>query len=525
MRKNLFEDIMNYSKLFRSGSFNLPVIVFILAAVSGGPACNGGSGNNGSDLDAGEDVRVDHDITADDGPDAETGDPAGDGDDDDGVEDDVVTDDGIEVPEPETAIACEDDREDIYSVVLADLPPHGPELRGEVVRCSRDKILSAGEVTARMRDAGVTDVTAATGVEILRITYRTQRDGDRPGLGTARMYLPLQSRPGPVSVVVSNHGTIGLADLCAPSNYRYGTALESDIVSDYLTLPFAGTGFVVIAPDYAGLGNEGVQGYGRNDDTGHCVLDASKAVMSMLTPGSLSGDIIVTGHSQGGGSSLSGQALAETYGSGGEVAAVVPFAPGWAYRELDPVIFQYPELVPANFVALMHAYADAANFLGEDHATDYFEPSIREEVEDAVSTRCIIGLDQWVRNNAPTMADMFDAGFVDSCYACLIGGLCEGPAQGYIERTGENIMSMDNDGAPVLYIQGLADTMATPEKAGCLVDSMIAGGFTPQICVDEEADHMDVVERNMGFALQWVEAILSGDPLPRCSNEELPACE
>jgi hypothetical protein len=35
---------------------------------------------------------------------------------------------------------------------------------------------------------------------------------------------------------------------------------------------------------------------------------------------------------------------------------------------------------------------------------------------------------------------------------------------------------------------------------------------------------MNVVERNIGFALGWIEAVLDGAEPPRCGNEALPAC-
>jgi hypothetical protein len=42
--------------------------------------------------------------------------------------------------------------------------------------------------------------------------------------------------------------------------------------------------------------------------------------------------------------------------------------------------------------------------------------------------------------------------------------------------------------------------------------------------VDPDATHMNVVERNIGFALGWIEAVLDGAEPPRCGNEALPAC-
>ena len=212
----------------------LLLLAFMLGAAS--PGCGGNGGDSGTD-DGQEDTLEDHDVPVEgqdgDGRDAPEADDAADGD----AREDLEEDEGQEAPEPQIAVPCEDGREDIYAALLDDFPPPTAGLRGEIVKCSVERTLSVDDVAQRIEQAGVGDVTAVTGVQLVRITYRTERMGDRPGLGTARAYLPLQSRPGPAPAVVCNHGTIGLADQCAPSNYQFGTALETDTVTDYLTLP------------------------------------------------------------------------------------------------------------------------------------------------------------------------------------------------------------------------------------------------------------------------------------------------
>ncbi|MFH1436776.1 MAG: hypothetical protein ABIJ56_13795, partial [Pseudomonadota bacterium] len=76
----------------------------------------------------------------------------------------------------------------------------------------------------------------------------------------------------------------------------------------------------------------------------------------------------------------------------------------------------------------------------------------------------------------------------------------------------------------ILLVQGMNDTLVTPGRAACIVDALVSDGVSPQLCADNEANHMDVVGRNMSFVLQWLEALLRGDELPACANEELPEC-
>jgi pimeloyl-ACP methyl ester carboxylesterase len=262
-----------------------------------------------------------------------------------------------------------------------------------------------------------------------------------------------------------------------------------------------------------------------NDDTGHSVLDASRAAVRLLTEGSLSGEVILTGHSQGGGSTLSGLALSTAYGGSGPVVAAIPFAPGWQTEELNDLIFQFPGVVPADFTLLMYLYADAANALGEDHATDFFHPDIRAEVENAVSTMCVVGLAVWVQSNCPRLDQMADPDVLDACLSCTTGGECTEPAAGFLERSQNNILPIDADDVPVLLVEGLLDDMATPERVSCIADYIESQGLAPQVCTDAEAGHMDIVERNMAFVLEWLDAVLAGGTLPHCAGETLPACE
>jgi hypothetical protein len=88
-----------------------------------------------------------------------------------------------------------------------------------------------------------------------------------------------------------------------------------------------------------------------------------------------------------------------------------------------------------------------------------------------------------------------------------------------------NILTSDKDGAPVLYVQGLADIIMPPaSEAACNIQKMEADGLTPQVCTDSAAQHQTVVQRNIMFALQWGQALLAGTSLPTCSAAGMPTC-
>jgi len=74
-------------------------------------------------------------------------------------------------------------------------------------------------------------------------------------------------------------------------------------------------------------------------------------------------------------------------------------------------------------------------------------------------------------------------------------------------------------------VQGLSDTIMPPaQEAACNIGQLTAAGVPVQVCTDQAASHTNVVARNVPFALQWSESILSGATPPTCSGAGMPAC-
>jgi len=103
---------------------------------------------------------------------------------------------------------------------------------------------------------------------------------------------------------------------------------------------------------------------------------------------------------------------------------------------------------------------------------------------------------------------------------------CVEPAKSYHDFMQKNVLTGDPKGAPILFIQGIADTiMPAASEAACNLDKLHADGVTPQVCTDLTAVHTNVVPRNIGFALSWGQAILQKGTLPACpSSDGMPSC-
>lgn len=129
------------------------------------------------------------------------------------------------------------------------------------------------------------------GARAWRTLSRTTGADGATTWSTGRVFRPEGPAPsGGFPVVVWAHGTAGLADACAPSR----TAGTVPGVTNLLR-----AGFVVVAPDGAGLGPPGPAAYLVGEREGHEVLDAARAATQV--PGVDAGHrVALWGYSSGG---------------------------------------------------------------------------------------------------------------------------------------------------------------------------------------------------------------------------------
>ena len=423
------------------------------------------------------------------------------------------------------AIACNDTPSGVY-VTPSGLSPMTMGARGAIVRCALDTMLSQSDVATELTNASDTGVTATSGVTLYRIAYRTYREDGVPGVATARVYLPTNPRALPLPIIAVAHPTVGLAASCAPS--------EDPASLQNLALPWAASGFAVIATDYAGLGNEGVQGYAGNHDQAHSLLDSARALRALVDARAFDDRVVLVGHSQGGGAVLAAQGLAGAYGAGGTVVAAIVFAPEY-FSRLDS--FSYVAMmrepnaltistgISKPVVAAMRDYAFGYNQLGAASANVTF-PAGLQGMTSAITTLCQTPFGAYVQGVAVHVGDIFDPPFSASFLACVDGTSgCTGTGSALYDWMANDLVAPDPAGAPMLYFQGLADIiMPANEEAACNVAALQSGGVSVQVCVDATAQHTDLPQRNIGLALQWTLAKLAGTELPTCSASGMPAC-
>jgi pimeloyl-ACP methyl ester carboxylesterase len=425
---------------------------------------------------------------------------------------------------------------DVY-VTPGDLPPMTMALRGAIVGCALDTAFSIGDVTSKLAAKNVTGVVPTSGTTTYRIAYRTYRDDGVPGVSTARVYLPGTPRTAPLPVVAIAHPTEGLAPSCAPS--------MDPTDQDDLALPWAAHGFAVVATDYAGLGNAGVQGYTDNHDQAHSLLDSVRALRALLDPSVLDQRVLLVGYSQGGGAVLASQGLAGSYGVAGNVVAAVVFAAEYYARNdsfdyatmlAEPDALTISTGISMPVVVAMRDYAFGYNVLGPSSAAATFPAGAQAGLASAIMSQCQAPFGAYLQGTALHVGDLWDDGFRRSLLACTgnstaadaDGGdaTCSGIAAQFYTWMQNDLVAPDPAGAPVLYVQGLDDSIMPPaEEAACNIGELTAAGVDVQVCVDPPAEHTTVVPRNVAFALGWSEAKLYGGTLPACSSAGMPACQ
>ncbi|ARU96011.1 lipase [Tatumella citrea] len=137
-------------------------------------------------------------------------------------------------------------------------------------------------------DHGLSEASAQY---LIRYSSLDGVDGKTPRQDSGAVFLPKGPAPqGGWPVVVWTHGTVGVANDCAPSlNPR--SARDQQYLNSWLSL-----GFAVVAPDYAGLGSAGLHHYLNARSEAWSVLDSATAALKSFP---LSNKLIIVGQSQG----------------------------------------------------------------------------------------------------------------------------------------------------------------------------------------------------------------------------------
>jgi alpha-beta hydrolase superfamily lysophospholipase len=332
-----------------------------------------------------------------------------------------------------------------------------------------------------------------------RILFTTTAIDGSIGVASALVVVPAREPTGPWPVLLWAHGTTGVARPCAP------TLLPDPLGSGAMPAQQEAidNGWVLVAPDYIGLGTPGPHPYLIGVPTARSSLDAVRAARQ-IDGLSLGDDTVVWGHSQGGGAALWVGIEAGSYAPDVPLAGVVALAPASDLLGLASVMQDSP------IGMLFGAYVvDAYSRVYPDVSfDDYVRASARKVVREVVA-RCIS-----------------EPAFLVSVGAVLTGeqvfsrDLTSG-ALG--SRAAENIPNAPS-GVPTFIGQGASDQLVHADQQHRFVDGLCAAGQAVDYRTYAGRDHLSVVADDSPLIpdlLAWTQdRFAEQPPAAGCSTTE-----
>ncbi|MBI5536799.1 MAG: alpha/beta fold hydrolase [Deltaproteobacteria bacterium] len=444
------------------------------------------------------------------------------------------------------AAACSDTPESIDQMPTG-LSAFDASKRGELVRCAPVATYTAQQLHDAAKTLGYAGAMFPSGAKAYRIVYRTQRNtpstGPAPeGLSSALVLLPDHPKGGtsPTPMVVVAHGSVGIADICAPS--RGSLITPGNYLDDFrsVALPIAGAGWMVIAPDYAGFGYGSTPGWLLAEDEAYSLLDSTRAMTKLLKPGVMNGKVAMVGHSQGGHAVLSAQSYAASYGMEGTLVGVAAFAPMWfVTKAFMAALAAYNPVTNPSFVAysLEYFYTHGELYDGPGKGVEVLKPEKQEAARTLLTTQCLSGVSDHIADLGAANEDFFDPDFLKNVTTCALGGSCTAPpADKWDPRFKKDRPALDPQGAPILIWQGALDHTVTAGYAKCGFDKIRAdlgaSADKLKVCGDPTAIHGGfigdevnlsdgITRRGMDWVNEWISARTLGTPEPAaCAGEE-----
>jgi len=337
---------------------------------------------------------------------------------------------------------------------------------------------------------------APTGGEVHRILYTTTDAFGRDAVASALVVVPVDPPPGSRPVISWNHGTTGVARGCAPS-LMDGSATKWAIPAVEEALA---RGWVVIGSDYSGQGTDGLFPYLVGPGEARSSLDAVRAA-DQIEGLSLSSDVVVWGHSQGGHAALWTEQVAESYAPELSIRGTAALAP-----VADPLAVA-KELTRADASAELSILI---SWVLVPYADLYPDVAIGDYV--ATSGRAIV--------REMTQRCLSEPGLFLSAITSLgvSGDRPLYPADLTAGALGRRLAQNIPDGpwaAPVLVAWGRDDEVIPPSLTEDFVTRLCDGGAAVRWSAYASTDHRGILmpgSRFLPMLVQWTEDRLAGDP-------------
>jgi alpha-beta hydrolase superfamily lysophospholipase len=324
-----------------------------------------------------------------------------------------------------------------------------------------------------------------------RIFYRSRGYNGKRAVVSGLLFVPEGGGPRR-GIVAYTHATVGVASRCAPSlNPSLWPKIEG-------LQQFLAAGYVVVAPDYQGLGTPGPHPYLVGAAEAASTLDAVRAAGRF--PAARAGRrFVVWGVSQGGQAALFTGTQAHSYAPELTLLGVAAGAPA---SELAP-LFAHSGGSP--FARLVSAYAlqTWSRVYPQLHLSQLLAP----EAEALVNSMAGICVDEL---NSPHAEAVIAASLAGSY---LRGGSAwtVQPLAGILRA---NTPGPPPKTIPLLVTQGESDQLVAPSVTAAFVRSLCAAGDSVEYRTLPGVTHEYTGQASATLVAEWVVQRFAGQPAP-----------
>lgn len=327
--------------------------------------------------------------------------------------------------------------------------------------------------------------------------------GSAPVSVSGALFLPRGKPPAEGWPVVAwGHGTLGVADICAPSwqgrSYRDVRYLNTWLEE----------GYAVVASDYQGIGVPGHNPQFNNRSNAYSILDSVRAALDGF-PG-LSKKVLLVGQSQGGSAVVVAAGYAPDYAPQldvrGTIGTGIVYSPARPVRTLtapDPdALNRVDPSIAYGFYHVIAAQALDPSIRGEDIYTELALPLLEQ-----ARTHCLATLSSDVSGLGLTRANTLKNPAAEKAY--------EAPADD-VGRPFPTVKLTQ----PLFIGVGRKDGLVSAGVA--LAEDACAAGTITQIHVYAGKDHSGTVNESLKDSLPFARKVLAGEPVaPRCKADNL----
>jgi pimeloyl-ACP methyl ester carboxylesterase len=328
-----------------------------------------------------------------------------------------------------------------------------------------------------------------------RILYSSTSGVDKtPVTVSGTLFVPEGDMPeGGWPVISFGHGTVGIADICAPS-WAGRSWRDVAYISRWLS-----EGFAVVASDYQGIGTPGRHPYIDGPSGGYSIIDAARAIVGEGTD--FSNQVVFVGQSQGGPAVLTASALAGDYAPDLNVLGTV--ATGAALIDVSliaDVAGTRPEIEdePDPVSAVLLYMALALDGLPEPVPPEVTLTEKALPVLELAKFHCVYALEYDTLMADLSMKDtLTPEGW--KALASQRDTLVP-PPTGYT--------------TPIFLGTGDMDIDAAPELQEAMYDMLCEGGAAVQHHIYKGFDHSTAVNESLKDSVPFVRRLMQGEPEP-----------